>query len=92
MSELKGTEKFVAESLKSYFSKSFSTVDFEEGDDPPDIYLNIANKKIAVEITDVDQNVLKNRKTIDYGYSSHSHVVRGNAYFNLNNKKIYILI
>ncbi len=68
MSELKGTEKFVAESLQSYFTKSFNTVDFEKGDDPPDIYLKIDDKKIAVEITDVDQNVLKNRKTIDYGY------------------------
>jgi len=65
---LKGTEKFVAESLQSYFLKSFNTVDFEEGDDPPDIYLKIDDKKIGVEITDIDQNVLKNRKTIDYGY------------------------
>lgn len=65
---LKGTEKFVAESLQSYFSKLFNTVDFEEGDDPPDIYLKIDDKKIGVEITDIDQNVLKNRKTIDYGY------------------------
>ena len=68
MSKLKGTEEFVAESLQSYFSKSFTNVSFEEGDDPPDIYLNINGKKIAVEITDIDQNVLKSRKTIDYGY------------------------
>lgn len=70
MVKLKGTEKFVAESLQSYFSKSFNTVDFEKGDDPPDIYLKINDKKIGVEITDIDQNVLKNRKTIDYGYLS----------------------
>ena len=68
MAELKGTEKFVAESLQSYFSKKTSNVSFEEGGDPPDIYLNIDGKKISVEITDIDQNVLKNRKTIDYGY------------------------
>ena len=68
MSELKGTEKFVAESLQSYFSKLFTHVNFEEGNDPPDIYLNLDGQKIAVEITDIDQNVLKNRKTIDYGY------------------------
>ncbi len=68
MAELKGTEKFVAESLQSYFLKKTSDVSFEEGDDPPDIYLNIDGKKISVEITDIDQNVLKNRKTIDYGY------------------------
>ncbi len=65
---LKGTEKFVAESLQLHFSKLFHTVYFEEGDDPPDIYLTIDDKKISVEITDIDQNVLKNRKTIDYGY------------------------
>ena len=65
---LKGTEKFVAESLQSHFKKSFDDVSINEGDDPPDIYLNIDNKKISVEITDIDQNVLKNRKTIDYGY------------------------
>ena len=68
MAQLKGTEKFVAESLQSYFSKTSNSVNFEEGDDPPDIYLKIDDKKIAVEITDIDQNVLKNRKTIDYGY------------------------
>ena len=68
MSDLKGTEKFVAENLKLHFSKLFTNVSFEEGDDPPDIYLNVDRQKIAVEITDIDQNVLKNRKTIDYGY------------------------
>ena len=68
MTKLKDTEKFVAQSLQFYFSKSFTNVSFEEGDDPPDIYLNIDGKKIAVEITDIDQNVLKNKKTIDYGY------------------------
>ena len=61
MAQLKGTEKFVAESLQSYFSKTSNSVNFEEGDDPPDIYLKIDDKKIAVEITDIDQNVLKNR-------------------------------
>jgi len=68
MSQLKGTEKFVAKCLQFYFSKSFTDVSFEKGEDPPDIYLNIDGKKIAVEITDIDQNVLKNKKTIDYGY------------------------
>ena len=68
MAELKGSEKFVAESLQSYFSKKTFDVSFEEGDDPPDIYLNIDGKKKSVEITDIDQNVLKNRRTIDYGY------------------------
>jgi hypothetical protein len=68
MSSLKGTEKFVAESLQSYFKKTSVNVSYEDGSDPPDIYLKINGKKVAVEITDIDQNVLKNRKTIDYGY------------------------
>lgn len=68
MSRLKGTEKFVAESLQSYFEKISDNVSFEDGGDPPDIYLKIDNRKISVEITDLDQNVLKDRKTIDYGY------------------------
>jgi hypothetical protein len=68
MSSLKGTEKFVAESLQSHFEKTSVNVSYEDGSDPPDIYLKINGKKVAVEITDIDQNVLKNRKTIDYGY------------------------
>lgn len=68
MAQLKGTEQFVAESLQTYFSKSCEKVDVEEGNDPPDIYLTIDGRKIAIEITDIDQNVLKNRRTIDNGY------------------------
>lgn len=66
--KLKGTEKFVAESLQSYFAKQSDSVCFEAGNDPPDIYLKIDERKIAVEITDIDQNVIKDKKTIDYGY------------------------
>jgi len=68
MAQLKGTEQFVAESLLSYFSKSFENVFVEEGDDPPDIYLTINGRRIPIEITDIDQNVLKGRRTIDGGY------------------------
>lgn len=68
MAQLKGTEQFVAESLQSYFSKSSEKVDVEEGDDPPDIYLRLNDRRIAIEITDIDQNVLKDRRTIDNGY------------------------
>ena len=90
MAELKGTEKFVAESLQSYFSKKASVASFAEGDDPPDIYLNIDGKKISVEITDIDQNVLKNRKTIDYGYLK--FIVNLNKEFesSVNDKKLLI--
>jgi len=68
MAELKGIEKFVAESLQTFYFKSSKEVSFDEGDDPPDIILNIDNKKISVEITELDQNVLKNRRTISNGY------------------------
>jgi hypothetical protein len=68
MANLKGSEKFVADSLKLYFSQKLTNVSYDEGDDPPDIYLKIDNKKISVEITDIDQNVLKNKKTIEYAY------------------------
>ena len=68
MAQLKGTEQFVAESLQSYFSKSFENVFVEEGNDPPDIYLTINDRRIPIEITDIDQNVLKGRRTIDGGY------------------------
>ncbi|MDH4943527.1 hypothetical protein [Sulfurimonas sp. C5] len=65
---LKGSEKFVAKTLEEHFKKSSHSVCVEEGNDPPDIYLTIDDKKIAVEITDIDQNVLKNAKSINYGY------------------------
>jgi hypothetical protein len=68
MAQLKGVENFVAESLETFYLKSSKEVSFEEGDDPPDIYLYLDSKKIAIEITELDQNVLNNRKTIDYGY------------------------
>jgi hypothetical protein len=45
MAKLKGTEKFVAENLQSYFSKANCSACFQEGDDPPDIYMNIDGKK-----------------------------------------------
>jgi len=61
MVKLKSTENFVAESIQAYFAKSFNSVNFEEGNDPLDIYLKIDDKKIAIEITDVDQNVLGKR-------------------------------
>lgn len=70
MAALKGSEKFVADSLKAHFLKTSQAVEYEEGDDPPDIYLKIGNIKVSVEITDIDQNVLKSRKTIDRGYLS----------------------
>jgi len=66
--KLKGNEEFVAKSLQIYFNKISKQVKYTEGEDPPDIYLHIDGNKIAVEITDIDENVLQGRKTIDRGY------------------------
>jgi hypothetical protein len=46
---LKQDEKFVKDRLINFFGSGKATA--EEGEDPPDIYLTINNKKIAVEIT-----------------------------------------
>ena len=46
---LKPTEKFVKDCLIKHFGSNI--IKAQEGEDPPDIYLTINNKKIAVEIT-----------------------------------------
>lgn len=69
MPDLKGSELLVAESLKAFFLKEeCSTVEYREGEDPPDIYLNLDGKSIGVEITDIDENRINGRRTVDAGY------------------------
>lgn len=65
---LKGREKFVADSLVTHYREEGKPVDYREGEDPPDIYLDIDGSIIAVEITEIDTNVINNRKTLDRGY------------------------
>jgi len=65
---LKGKELFVAESLKKYYIKEYTMVSYREGEDPPDIYLSFDDNEVAIEITELDTNVLNNRKTLDMGY------------------------
>jgi DNA-binding transcriptional regulator/RsmH inhibitor MraZ len=66
---LKPTEEFVKDCLIKYFGSNITKA--QEGEDPPDIYLTINNKKIAVEITRLspisfDQNgTAQNRNTQD---------------------------
>jgi hypothetical protein len=66
---LKPDEKFVSDSLVKYFGSD--TVTYQEGEDPPDIYLTINNEKVAVEITRLspvvfDENGgMQNRNTQD---------------------------
>ena len=69
-SVLKGSEIFVAESLQTYFKKLDKHVYFEEGEDPPDIYFYINNRKVSIEVTNLDENSLTDRRTIDSGYLS----------------------
>lgn len=63
MADLKGSERFVADTLKTHFLKTNQLVSYEEGVDPPDIFLIIGDERVSVEITDIDANVLKNRRT-----------------------------
>lgn len=67
---LKGSEPFVTKSLQNYFTNVNKDVYFEEGEDPPDIYFYINGTKISIEITNLDENSLTDRKTIDSGYLS----------------------
>jgi hypothetical protein len=67
---LKPDEVFVKDCLIDFFSPE--KVIAQEGENPPDIYLNIKGRKIAVEITRLspisfDQNgEMQNRNTQDY--------------------------
>lgn len=68
MAKLKGSEEFVSESLKTYFEGKGHIVKYQEGGDPPDIYLEIDGKNIPVEITNIDENRINGRRTINTGY------------------------
>ena len=66
---LKPDEKFIKNCLLNHFG---TTATAWEGEDPPDIYMKVEGKTIAVEITRLspvsfDQDgVVQNRKTQDY--------------------------
>jgi hypothetical protein len=55
-SKLKPDEEFVARSLATQFHGAWS-----EGENPPDIYLNICNQTVAVEISTLTQHVFDER-------------------------------
>lgn len=67
---LKPDEVFVKDCLIKYFGPDVTTA--QEGEDPPDIYLTIKDKKVAVEITRLspvsfDQDgTVQNRYSQDY--------------------------
>lgn len=62
---LKGNEAIVAEALKIHLG--VSSYD-EVANDPPDIIVNISGQDVSIEITDLDENSLQGRRTIDAGY------------------------
>jgi len=70
MSTLRDNENFVAESLQTYFKKLNKNVYFEKGEDPPDVCFYIDDTKVSVEITDLDENNLNSRRTVESGYLS----------------------
>ena len=67
---LKADEKFVKDSLVQYFGGP-DLVKAWEGEDPPDIYINIKGKTLAVEITSLSpvsfsqDGTIENRTTQD---------------------------
>jgi len=68
---LRADEKFVKDSLVKYFGGS-DIVKAWEGEDPPDIYINVEGETIAVEITRLSpvsfaqDGSIENRNTQDY--------------------------
>jgi hypothetical protein len=52
MSELKKQEQVAIEAVAGHFSGTW-----EKGEDPPDAYVNIAGKRIAVEVTTIKQRM-----------------------------------
>ncbi|MBN2767664.1 MAG: hypothetical protein JXQ68_01055 [Campylobacterales bacterium] len=88
---LKGSEQFVVEAIKSYFEEIYKDVSVEEGENPPDVYLCLDGRKIPVEITNIDKNVLDDSKTISRGYMKFNEKLNG--YFNEKiNDEIRLLI
>lgn len=68
MATLKGSETFVAETLIKYYKNQGYVVKCEEGNDPPDIFLTLNREKISVEISDIEENLINNRKSLDRSY------------------------
>ncbi len=61
-------EQFDAEIIKNYFSKKYSNVEYCAGEDPPDIYLKYDSNKVAIELTELNLNLYKDRVSIDKSY------------------------
>jgi len=90
MENLKDTEKFAVDAIKQYFKKKNKKVLITKGEDPPDIYLELDNQKIAIEITELNENSLNKRETIDMGYIKFIDKLDKKFSKNIIDKKIHI--
>ncbi len=61
-------ERFDAEIIKNYFSEKYNNVSYTEAQDPPDIYLKYDSNKVAIELTELNPNLYKDRVSIDKSY------------------------
>ncbi|MCF6250689.1 MAG: hypothetical protein L3J75_05360 [Methylococcaceae bacterium] len=68
---LREDEKFVARALCEHFSGSW-----QEGEDPPDIYISYDEKKIAVEISTLTQHVINDAGKFMPRLSQDTSVIR----------------
>jgi len=91
MADLKGSEKFVAESLKLYFEKKGCLCDYQDGGDPPDIYLSIDSKIKSVEITNIDENRLNDRRTLNMAYLTFLKNLDKEFHSKLSSKKSILI-
>lgn len=91
MAELKGSEKFVADSLKLYFKNKGSKVSYQDGGDPPDVYFDIDSQKTSVEITNIDENRLNDRRTLNMGYLKFIKNLNKDFASKLNSKKSILI-
>lgn len=66
--KLSKKECFQAKIIKDYFSKKYSTVEYCEGEDPPDIYLKYDPNKSGIELTELNWNLYKDRVSVNMAY------------------------
>lgn len=67
----KSVEEFCREILSNYLETKWKSIQWEEGDEPPDYYFYVNGEKFAVEITSAHQQIVvnkesKERTTIDH--------------------------
>jgi len=61
-------EEYQTEIIKNYFSKKYNNIKITKGEDPPDIYLIYNSKKVAIELTELSENMYRNRIGVSKSY------------------------